>query len=111
VSDVLTHEQVEDRLRDYLHRLMPKEARSRYFQKRNGPMFFWTVEPFNLRNPDDIAQGKYESVVYVPYGPGSRSGKATRWKRDESTAMLHALRKDAKARALRLYREWLEAAA
>jgi hypothetical protein len=98
--------QVEDELRRYLDRLMPKEARSRYFQKGRGPMFFWTVEPFNTQYGNAKADGKYESVVYVPYGPGSRSGKAERWKRDESTSTLHALRKDAKARALRLFREW-----
>jgi len=86
-----------------------EEARWRYFQSKNGPLFVWTVEPFNLIYfKDDVAQGKYESVVYVPIGPGSRSGKAKRWVRDESTASLHALRKDAKARALRLYRTWQE---
>lgn len=97
---------VSAELEQYLHRLLPREVRHRYFQKRNGPMFIWTVEPFNLRDKEDKANGKYESVVYVPYGKGSRTGKATRWQRDESTASLHALRKDAKARALRLYRKW-----
>lgn len=100
--------QVEDTLRQYLDRMMPQEARWRYFQKKNGPMFVWTVEPFKTRYGDPKADGKYESVVYVPYGPGSRSGKATKWRRDESTATLHVLRKDAKARALKLYREWEE---
>ena len=90
-----------------IRRLMPQEARSRYFQKQNGPMFMWTVEPFYLHDQTDKAHGKYESVVYRPVGPGSRSGKAKAWKRDESTATLHVLRKDAKARALRLYEEWL----
>jgi hypothetical protein len=89
--------------------MMPQEARWCYFQKKRGPMFVWTVEPFKTRYGDAKADGKYESVVYVPYGKGSRSGKAEHWKRDESTASLHALRKDAKARALRLYREWEEA--
>ncbi len=85
--------------------MMPKEARSNYFQSADGTMFLWTVEPFNLVRKDQLAQGKYESVVYRPYGPGSRSGKASRWKRDESTASLHTLRRDAKARALRLCEE------
>jgi len=93
-------------LSQYLQRLLPQEARWRYFQKERGPMFVWTVEPFKTRYGGK-ADGKYESVVYVPYGPGLRSGKATRWKRDEDTASLHALRKDAKARALRLFHEWL----
>jgi len=101
--------EVEDTLRQYLHRLMPQEARWRYFQRGRGPMFVWTVEPFSTRYGDSKADGKYESVVYVPYGRGSRSGRADNWRRDESTATLHALRKDAKARALRLYREWLAA--
>ncbi len=97
----------ETELRAYMDRLMPQEARWRYFQKGHGPMFVWTVEPFHTRYGSN-ADGKYESVVYVPYGPGSRSGKAERWKRDENTASLHVLRKDAKARALRLYNEWME---
>jgi hypothetical protein len=98
--------QVEDALQQYLHR--PQEARWRYFQRGRGPMFvWWTVEPFRRRYGDSKADGKYESVVYVPYGRGSRSGRAENWRRDESTATLHALRKDAKARALRLYQAWL----
>ena len=103
----MTTNSVEDALRPYLERLMPQEARWRYFQKKRGPMFVWTVEPFRTRYGSK-ADGKYESVVYVPYGKGSRSGRAENWRRDEETASLHALRKDAKARALRLYREWEE---
>lgn len=91
-----------------ISRLMPKEARWRYFQKANGPMFVWTVEPYNLVNPDQLAQGRYESVVYLPRGKGSRSGKATRWEMAEGSRSLHDLRKDAKARALRLYQAWQE---
>lgn len=98
----------DEDFRAYLDRMMPQEARWRYFQKKRGPMFVWTVEPFRTRYGDPKADGKYESVVYVPRGPGSRSGKATKWERDESTATLHALRKDAKARALKLYLEWEE---
>ena len=105
---VMDHPTMDDAFREAIRRILPSEARSLYFQKRNGPMFFWTVEPFNLRDKTDVAQGKYESVVYRPYGPGSRTGKATRWKRDEATASLHVLRRDAKARALKLYREWEE---
>jgi hypothetical protein len=97
----------EERLKEAMSNLLPREAKWRYFQKRNGPMFVWTIEPFNLRYGGK-EQGKYESVVYRPYGPGSRRGKAQRWKRDEATASLHALRRDAKARALRLFHEWEE---
>lgn len=91
-------------MEQFLARL-PKEARSNYFEAADGTMFLWTVEPFNLMYPDQVAQGKYESVVYRPYGKGSRSGQATRFRRDESTASLHVLRRDAKARALRLLNE------
>lgn len=77
--------------------VLGREPRWRYFAKGNGPMFYWTVEPDGT--------GKYQSGVYRPYGKGSRSGKATRWKLDDEAISRHALRKDAKARALRLYRE------
>lgn len=100
-------ESTKQRIAARITALMPKEARSNYFQRGRGPMFVWTVEPFHLYNPNDVAQGRYESVVYVPVGKGSRSGKASAWKRDNSTASLHDLRKDAKARALRLFEEWL----
>jgi hypothetical protein len=97
----------EERLKAVMSNLLPREARWRYFQKGSGPMFVWTTESFNLRYGGK-EQGKYESVVYRPYGPGSRKGQAQRWKRDEATASLHVLRKDAKGRAWRLYGQWLE---
>ena len=96
----------DEMLQAFLRRMTPRETRFRYFQKRNGPWFVWTVEPFALRDESHPANGKYESVVYLPVGKGSRSGKATQWLRDESSASQHTLRKDAKARALKLYREW-----
>jgi hypothetical protein len=65
-------------------------------------MFVWTVEPYHLRY-GGAAEGKYESRVYVPYGPGSRSGNATRWKLADGSESLHDLRRDAKARALRMF--------
>lgn len=76
--------------------------RFRYFQRHNGPMFSWTVEKI---------EGRYASFVHRPTGKGSRSGKAEIWKLDDDSIRDHALRKDAKARALRLYREWEEGAA
>lgn len=102
-------DELDVRFHEIMRDLMPQEARSRYYQKKNGPMFFWTTQPFNLYDKTDIAQGKYESVVYRPVGKGAKSGKAQNWKRDESTSKLHTLRKDAKARAYRMYCEWLDA--
>jgi hypothetical protein len=81
-----------------LESALGREPRYRYFQRSNGPMFFWTVEK--------AGDGRYHSGVYRPYGPGSRSGQATRWKMDDDAYGRHELRKDAKARALRLFREW-----
>ena len=81
------------------------EPRYRYFQRRNGPMFVWTVEAYHMPY-DNPAEGKYESLIYEPIGKGSRSGKAKSWQVKDGSRSLHALRKDAKARALRLFREW-----
>ena len=36
------------RLLERMQALLPREARWRYFQRGRGPMFVWTVEPFNL---------------------------------------------------------------
>lgn len=93
------------RLRDEINRrlaeFMPRPLRFRYFAKGNGPMFYWTTE-----RDDD---GKYHSGVYAPVGKGSRSGKAKEWHLDIEQESKHALRKDAKARALRLFIEWRDA--
>lgn len=93
---------------DRLRQFMPREARFAYWQKDNGPMFVYNTERINTRNPDDRANGCFESAVFEPYGPGSRTGKATRWRKKKDSSSLHDLRRDAKARAYRLYREWLE---
>ena len=77
---------------------LPEMPRFRYFQKRNGPMFSWTTEK---------VEGLYVSFVHVPVGPGSRAGKADTFGLVEDSITGHALRKDAKARALRLYETWL----
>lgn len=97
---------IEAQLQAYMDRLMPREARSAYWQDGNGPLFVYNTERIHTRDPEDPANGKFESAVFVPYGPGSRTGKATRFKVDESSRSLHDLRKDAKARAFRLYQEW-----
>jgi hypothetical protein len=87
-----------------------REPRWRYFQRDGGPLFVWTVEPFGQGGLLDVADGsragRYASLVYEPIGPGSRSGRATSWRRVEKSESLHQLRKDAKARALRLFRAW-----
>lgn len=94
-----THTEELQELNDFLQRMRPRAPRFRYFQKRNGPMFSWTTEKF---------EGYYASFVHNPVGPGARSGKAREWVMDDDSISAHKLRKDAKARALRLYQEWLE---
>jgi hypothetical protein len=78
--------------------------RYRYFQpKPRGPLFGWYTE-----SPTGGARaGMYASFVYRPVGKGSRSGKATRWEYVQEAESWHALRKDARARALRLYRAYV----
>lgn len=71
--------------------LRPDPPRFRYFQKRNGPMFSWTTERMD---------GYYGSFVHVP------DAKGEWWTIDEDSISAHKLRKDAKARALRLFRAW-----
>lgn len=71
--------------------------RFRYFQSANGPMFSWTTEK---------VEGLYASFVHVPVGHGSRSGSAEEWELVEDSISAHALRRDAKARALRLFEAW-----
>lgn len=80
-----------------------REPRYRYFQRAGGPMFFWTVERYDA-DADHEHAGLYVSGVYEPIGRGSRSGAATRWQMAEDSLSGHRLRKDAKARALRLKR-------
>ena len=95
---------VEERIAAFL----PREARWAYWQKNGGPMFVYNTERINSRYADPVADGKFESAVFEPYGPGSRSGKATNWRKVDDLSSFHALRRDAKARAYRLYREWLD---
>ena len=89
-----------------LNRMMPKEARWAYWQDGNGPMFVYNTERLVLRDQSDPANGKFESCVFEPYGPGSRSGKAKTWREQKDSRAAHYLRRDAKARAYRLYQEW-----
>lgn len=87
--------------------LSGRQVRFRYFQRGNGPMFCWTIEKID---------GKYQSYVYRPTGPGTRVGKAEEWQLVEAPTskwkqVRHAKRKAAKARALRLYRADQDASA
>jgi hypothetical protein len=80
-----------------------RAPRWRYFQHAGGPMCFWTVERYD-DDADHEHAGLYVSGVYEPYGPGSRSGKALTFRIAPGSESGHRLRKDAKARALRLHR-------
>jgi hypothetical protein len=93
-----------DEMLSRLH--FPREARWSYFQDGAGPMFIWNTERLNLRDKTDPANGMFESGVAVPYGPGSRSNRATSWKILSESRSMHTLRKDAKMRAFRLYLHW-----
>lgn len=100
-DDEARHRRIRDRLNAELGNIFGREPRYRYFQDGAGPMFGWYVEaPTEGRRA-----GMYASFVYAPVGPGSRSGKATRWEYVDDAEAWHDLRRDAKARALRLYRE------
>ena len=83
----------------HLVQLVPRRRerapRFRYFQSGAGPIFGWLTEPL---------EGRFASMVWVPVGPGARSGRAEEWAMVEAATSVHRLRKDAKARALRLYR-------
>lgn len=79
-----------------------REPRSRYFAAPDGTHYFWTTERYEA--DADWHAGQYVSGAYMPIGPGSRSGRATRWELAEDSISGHRLRSDAKARALRLYR-------
>jgi hypothetical protein len=95
---------VSREIQEAFRRLMPPEARWSYWQDGNGPMFAYNTEPVNM--PGDPVSGKFGSCIYEPYGRGSRTGKATRWRIQKDSTSYHALRRDAKARAYRMYVEW-----
>lgn len=91
---------IEARLRaEGLWPVQSDPLRFRYFQKQSGPMFCWTVE----KDTAEDERGWYYSFLYKPKGKGSRSNRAERWDLDWSTMRRHRKRKDAKARALKLY--------
>lgn len=117
------------------HSFREAPPRYRYFQKRNGPMSCWTVEPDYvdecpdcggggcILGPEDFSgdpviecprcdghgidrkRGWYYSFAYKPIGKGSRSNRATTWKLDEAGIVRHRKRKDAKGRAWKLHQK------
>lgn len=80
----------------YLREMFPvyRSPRYRYWETADGTMFGYTTERVEHR---------FESFVYRPYGKGSRSGKQSvkNWRMTDERS--HRLRKDAKARAYRMY--------
>ena len=85
--------------------LQGREPRWCYFQRAGGPVFFWTVERYDSDVGRELA-GRYVSGVYEPVGRGARSGRATTFRLAGDSLGAHALRRDAKARARRLFRAW-----
>lgn len=95
---------VSARLNAHFATMFGRAPRYRYFQHQGGAMFGWYVEaPTDMEGQQIEHAGRYCSFVYVPVGKGSRSGKATTFKYVPDSEGWHVLRKDAKARALRLY--------
>jgi hypothetical protein len=91
------------RLNALLQDTYGREPRWRYFAAPdNGPWFGWYVEA----PTEGHRAGMYASFVYAPTGRGSRSGRAQRWEYVDAAEGWHTLRKDAKARALRLSRAY-----
>lgn len=125
MSEKEVAERIEARLRE--QGLLPEEPPPwRYFQRGQGPMYAWTIEAdehdscaycegegyvvgeFDLEpcpkcEGDGKGKGWYFSFVYIPVGKGSRSGKAEEWRFQDSSLRRHRKRKDAKARAEKLY--------
>jgi len=95
-------------LQERMRQFMPRTARWAYWQDGRGPMFIYNTERLSLYDKSDPANGKFESCVFVAYGRGSRSGRAESFRELEGSRSAHALRRDAKDRALRLYEHWRE---
>ena len=88
--------------------------RWRYFKSPDGYMFCWNTTPIehvqsDTGEDDDAVVTRtakpWMCWVMEPHGPGSRSGKAQRWREREGSRSRFKLRKDAKAEALRLLRK------
>jgi len=82
-----------------LRALFPRSVAYTYWQLGQR-MFAYNTEP-------QSTAPRWLSWIYEPIGPGRLSGKATRWAMKRSRR--HATRAGAKARALKLYEQALEA--
>lgn len=74
-------------------------ARQAQWAAEDGWLIVYTTERVDAGR----WKGKFVTMAYRPEGKGSRSGKASRWRR--AYARAYATRKLAKARALDLYRD------
>lgn len=80
--------------------LMPDgSARQATWNAEDGWIIVYTTE----RVDRGRWAGRFVTMAYRPEGPGSRTGKASRWTRVYARPFV--TRKGAKARALALYRE------
>jgi hypothetical protein len=122
MSEADVARRIEARLRD--QGLIPEEPPPwSYFQKGRGKMFCWTTAPDfpacimcegegtmpwgdtcdRCDGDGKEPKGWYFSFTYAPAGKGSRSGAAEEWRFVDSSLRNHRKRKDAKARAEKLY--------
>ena len=85
------HRDYRDRIRARLESVYGREPRWRYFKRTDGALCYWTTEKAGR-------DGKYISGVYVPEG-------ADAFRQDREQESRHRLRRDAKARALKLSKE------
>lgn len=65
----------------------------------DGWLFGWTIKPTAM------TEGRYASLAWKPVGPGARSGRAQRWDPVPAMFGIHRTRRQAKARAARLWRQ------
>jgi hypothetical protein len=93
----MTNTDFRRRLNDALAGLLPRDPRYAYWETNDGWQFLYTTE----RGGD----GKFWSAVLVPHGRGARSGNPSYWRTRREVH--HRLRRQAKARAYRLYQDHL----
>lgn len=118
----MSDQETTERIRRRLTAAGILAPRYRYFQRANGALYCWTVEPdflddcpscsgvgYDCQECDGSGKdhrpgrGWYYSFIYRPVGPGSRSGNARQWAFNANSVARHRKRKDAKARAKRLF--------
>lgn len=84
-----------ENLRQHLEYLTERlDPRFRWFTNPRGPMFCWTTET--------DSDGRYLSFAAKQEGSGSRNGMSSLYELAEDSVSRHQLRRDAKARALRM---------